>query len=88
MMLIVCRISVLAALCLFFLTMPAVAVESGEKDLLSVQVGQGWSSLALDGAPFHRTGSVVSGERLILVPGTGTRVVLWTETDATGQAAP
>jgi hypothetical protein len=88
MMPMVCRISVLAALCLFCLAMPAVAAESGEKAVLSVQVGQGGSSLVLDGTPFHRTGSAVSGQRLILDPGTGTRVALWTETDAAGQAAP
>ena len=85
---IVYRVFALAALTLFCLAMPPFAAEIHEKSVLSVQAGQGGTSLVLDGIPFHRTGSVISEERLILVPGTGTRVALWTETYANGQAAP
>ena len=56
---------------------------------LVVTLETGESVLSLDGgAPFHRTGSSVQDERLIRLPGTGTRIALWSEVQDGGPATP
>jgi len=40
------------------------------------------------GEPFHRTGDTVTGERLIDVPGSDVRLVLWNETGSAGLVVP
>ena len=77
------RISVLTVLLPLFFALPLGAVEDGGS-ALTVQPGPAGNILSLDGVPFHRTAAVVGGERLIVVPGTGTRLVLWSETGSTG----
>ncbi len=65
----------------------AVPALGGER--LEVTSDESGTALSLAGSePFHRTSGQVAGLRLIVVPGTGTRLALWTETDAAGQIAP
>ncbi len=56
---------------------------------LAVRDSDGGFTLALAGqAPFHSTVNAVVGERLIDVPGSTTRLILWEETDVTGNTTP
>ncbi|MBD3869481.1 MAG: S8 family serine peptidase, partial [Acidobacteria bacterium] len=82
------RIVLPAMLLIPLLVSPVLSASGGGESELSLQPGPGGSVLSMDGNPFHRTGAAVTGERLIMVPGTGTRLALWNETDEVGNGTP
>ena len=73
---------------LSLLTAISLAVPILGEDRLEVSSDPSGSSLGLAGAaPFHATTGRITDERLILVPGTGTRLALWNEIDGGGASA-
>ena len=72
--------------CLVILLLGSVPALAGTG--LDVVSGETGTVLILDGAQFHETAAAVSGARLVVVPGTGTRLALWNETDGGGAKAP
>ena len=70
----------------FFAILPVVAEE--HEGLLALrEAGRTQLSVA-DESPFHSTANRVVGERLIALPGSGTRLALWSEIDSLGGTTP
>ncbi|MBD3868529.1 MAG: hypothetical protein IFK94_10440 [Acidobacteria bacterium] len=70
-------------------TVVSLAVPILGEERLEVSSDQSGAAIGLTGAaPFHTTTGRITDERLIQVPGTGTRLALWNETDGGGAVSP
>jgi hypothetical protein len=81
------RHGVVSFVILAFFAIVPVGAEEHEGLLALREAGQTQLSVA-DEAPFHSTANRVVDERLIELPGSGTRLALWDEIDTLGATTP
>jgi len=76
------------SLCVLGQVSPTRFGQASHRSALELRPTATGCALSLDGRAFHQTASTVEQARLIAVPGSTTRLVLWQERNADGGAVP